>query len=289
MKSFRTRVFLIFTLPVILIIVAGNVLLTWQISKYQKKLEEKEFLGIANTISTLIEIDHFEPLSSYVAGSEEKKFAGLERKLRKIMDDIQSLRSISILVKKDERSFYVIAGADSKYEREQALLSGMSYPIENFPGSLMGFAVPFVLRDGSGFLTGYIPVRDARGMSVALLRLRYDPSGNLKSHRIVYFEVLGITIFLILLSVLFGFFISHQIAVPVNNLVEGIESIRSGNLDFRLKVEGDDEFGKLARTFNKMADGLIASRKILRSYLYRTVRSIVSILEARDPYTRGHS
>ncbi|MCM8828487.1 MAG: HD-GYP domain-containing protein, partial [Candidatus Omnitrophica bacterium] len=58
---------------------------------------------------------------------------------------------------------------------------------------------------------------------------------------------------------------------------------------FRLKVEGDDEFGKLARTFNKMADSLNASRKILRGYLYRTVRSMVSILEARDPYTRGHS
>ncbi|MGC8805885.1 MAG: HD-GYP domain-containing protein, partial [Candidatus Ratteibacteria bacterium] len=181
----------------------------------------------------------------------------------------------------------VVAGANA--DKGTELSRGTSYSADKFPGILMGFAVPFVSEKGNGFLTGYAPLRNANGTPVAVLKIDYDIRHATGIRYTIYLQIIGTSIVLIILVVLFGFFISRQISVPVNDLVEGIKNIQRGNFEYRIPLRSDDEFGKLARTFNQMTTGLVASRKMLQGYLYRTIRSFVTILEARDSYTKGHS
>ncbi len=295
MRNFRTRVLIVFTLPVLTVIITSNLFFVWFIAKYHRKMSESEFSNIAQTISTLIRIDNTVQSSSSDVSAERMNNMDLDEKLKKILDNIQAMRSVYLLKKADDHSFHVVAGAHSDKDMGPILLTGKQYTIDNLPGILMGSVVPVVLRDRDGlyrtrFMTGYVPVRDVDGKPLMVLRLKYDmATGDGKFHRMIYLEILGITVFLILLTVLFGIFVSKQISIPVRNLVEGIENVQRGNLAFRINVESNDEFGQLARTFNKMVNSLNASRKILHTYLYRTIRSMVSILEARDPYTKGHS
>jgi len=50
--------------------------------------------------------------------------------------------------------------------------------------------------------------------------------------------------------------VSMFINTPIKNLTRGVESIELGNLDMKIDVKSNDEFGQLARTFNKMTDDL---------------------------------
>lgn len=280
MKKFRNRLLLKFTLPAFLVIVSWNLFAGWYIVKYQKKLSERELLNVANILASFIESDDFFSVSS----GEKFDSENLEKEIKKVMGSIPSILSVHILERRDN-NFYVIAGTHADRDSEPFLLSGSLYPAGAFPGALIGFAAPFVLKEKK-FLIGYVPLRDDNGHAVALLRLKYVIDEGFK---FIYLQMLGISLLLVMFFVFFGFFVSHQVSVPLHNILGGIESIHNGNLDYRLSVESDDEFGQIARAFNKMAGRLKVSMKILQDYLYRTIRSMVSIIEAKDPYTKGHS
>jgi len=63
-----------------------------------------------------------------------------------------------------------------------------------------------------------------------------------------------------LLSVLFALFLSlrfsRYVKGPIKNLYECSEKLGSGNLDVRVQIDSDDEFGKLGQAFNNMAADL---------------------------------
>jgi len=285
LRSFRARIFFVFVLPVLIVIITGNAFLCWYMLKHQRKLLKTELLSIAVTCAATLDTGQITAIFDH----SDVSSVSLERTLKKIINDIPSVSSICILTRQGNGNFLVVAGANS--DAGTAFLKGNSYPVDKFPGILMGFAVPFVSEKNnrSGFLTGYVPLRDASGTPVAVLKVDYNVRNMEGIKHTIYLQTIGTSIILIALVVLFGFFISHQISVPVNALVEGIKNIQRGNFEYRISLRTNDEFGQLARIFNQMTTGLVASRKMLQNYLYRTIRSFVTILEARDSYTKGHS
>jgi len=90
-------------------------------------------------------------------------------------------------------------------------------------------------------------------------------------------------------SVLIGVFLSRRISGKLVKLLEGSRHFVDGDLGYKIDLEGADEVGELAKSFNQMASRLSESKKDLLSYFYRVVQSFVRILEARDSYTKGHS
>jgi methyl-accepting chemotaxis protein len=70
---------------------------------------------------------------------------------------------------------------------------------------------------------------------------------------------------LVVFSSLIAWLITRQITGPMNNLVRVAEGIADGNLrQDKLKIDSDDEIGKLSAVFNKMLDSLrdLASQNI---------------------------
>jgi len=64
--------------------------------------------------------------------------------------------------------------------------------------------------------------------------------------------------------------IANGLSIPLRELVEGTEAIRSGNFQVKVPVRSRDEIGELAKSFNEMAEGL-AQKEI-----YRTVLNMVA-------------
>jgi methyl-accepting chemotaxis protein len=74
--------------------------------------------------------------------------------------------------------------------------------------------------------------------------------------------VAGLTIFIIIVS----YFLSNRTIInPIFVLQAGIESIEK-NLDTKISVKNEDEFGRLAKSFNKMSENLKESRRELEKY-----------------------
>jgi two-component system, NtrC family, sensor kinase len=82
------------------------------------------------------------------------------------------------------------------------------------------------------------------------------------ARRMVGDTVLGITAVCLLAVVLTWFVVQR----PVSHLVRGTRLVSSGDLDTKIPVESQDELGILARSFNRMTEGLRHARDELSEW-----------------------
>ena len=90
-------------------------------------------------------------------------------------------------------------------------------------------------------------------------------------------KLVAIVLFLILiLAGLMAFSIARSIAEPVRRLAEGAAIIGSGDLDFKVGTDSNDEIGQLSRSFDQMTHDLkttTASRDELNREVARRMRT----------------
>jgi len=60
------------------------------------------------------------------------------------------------------------------------------------------------------------------------------------------------------LSLALGVLFSRMITAPLAHLLEGIRAIRTGGLDYRIRIRAGDEIGRLANSYNEMVESLQA-------------------------------
>jgi len=77
----------------------------------------------------------------------------------------------------------------------------------------------------------------------------------------------------IILGGLISFFIARQITNPLQKLTQSVRSIDSGNLNTRVDVQSNDEIGKLAASFNNMAESL-SKTLISKDYVDNIIKSM---------------
>lgn len=83
----------------------------------------------------------------------------------------------------------------------------------------------------------------------------------------------------LILSLLFALFLSR----PLNQMKTAVESMASGDFSVRLPVRSDDEIGRLARSFNFMAEALQREDKVRRhltSNVAHELRTPLSVMKA---------
>jgi putative nucleotidyltransferase with HDIG domain len=99
-----------------------------------------------------------------------------------------------------------------------------------------------------------------------------------------------------LVALALGFVLSRQLIVPLQSLTGISSAIAEGNFAVRADVKGTDELAQLANNFNHMAGSIEALVRRLKQALRQnqelfleTIRTLAAAIDAKDPYTRGHS
>ena len=62
--------------------------------------------------------------------------------------------------------------------------------------------------------------------------------------------------FVVIMSFVLCLILYHFVTKPLSYLVEGMKRLSAGDMEYRINVEGSDEIGILARSFNTMSDEL---------------------------------
>ncbi|MFC1821290.1 ATP-binding protein [Thermodesulfobacteriota bacterium] len=90
-----------------------------------------------------------------------------------------------------------------------------------------------------------------------------------------------VTLLIIFSSVWFGFFLSKGITIPIQKLAEGTIRIASGDYDFFIDSDSEDEIGVLVDSFNRMTMDLKNSKQQVEETNAELLKSNIEIEQRR--------
>jgi putative nucleotidyltransferase with HDIG domain len=109
-------------------------------------------------------------------------------------------------------------------------------------------------------------------------------------------RILKFFTFIILLGLVGSIIISSLITRPIEELSIGVNELKEGKRGRPLKVYSRDELGKLIENFNEMTALITEQREKIDKYAgdleesyVSTIKVLAAAIDARDPYTHGHS
>lgn len=99
-----------------------------------------------------------------------------------------------------------------------------------------------------------------------------------------------------LVAMLAGILLARRITLPLRNLANVTTAVAGGDFAQRAPVASRNEMGQLAENFNVMTDAVDRYVRSLRQALQEneellvdSIRALAAAIDAKNPYTRGHS
>lgn len=297
LRSFRIRVPLIIISSILIMLLMEALInqkaaMDTQLANLRDKLE-----SVAATSVLLVNPMDVESVPLNKKGVSAPAYRRLIQVFKWIESQNPPISDVYVLVKtpkKDQLRFVADYEIPSHEWKEPSAKPGDPYDASSFPEMMEGFKQPSADKDiGSDDwgqeISGYAPIRDAHGRTAAVLGEDMMASDVYQLRSELFKNNLIIFLIGVILAIILGAYLAHGITGPVEELIEGTKRISLGDLNHKVAVHGEDELSSLGAAFNKMADQLGESLKVNRQYFYGVIESMVKIVEAKDPYTRGHS
>ncbi len=153
----------------------------------------------------------------------------------------------------------------------------------------------FVLRQGNqdvAMLGTYSPIQSV-GWGIIVQRKLSEAFSAVAEMRK---QTVQWGILVIVLSLFIGVFSAKSITRPLDQLTRTARSIAQRDFSQRADVRSRTEIGELAQTFNHMAEDiqhyiidLTAASEQNRQLFMDSIDMIAAAVDAKDPYTKGHS
>ncbi len=158
------------------------------------------------------------------------------------------------------------------------------------PGDIVGGVVPIFSRTASKAVVGllvvtrFVPgsfVNRLHAISKGLQQYRQLKmlKNPIKASHMITLSI--VTLLIIFTSVWFGFYISKEVTVPINELAEATNRIASGDYNFFIDLETKDEMGLLVNSFNRMTRDLKTGKNRLESANRELVSSNLELEQRR--------
>lgn len=298
-SGFRAKITLAFILSFLIALGLSDFLIFKVASGSQFQQLREQLMVIAQTSTLIIDAEELARIPLNRSGLEMPEFLKIHGQLQQIKDLNPLIKYVYTLTgSEDPDHWQFIVDLDPELRAgkqvELTAYPGDPYNVRRFPEMLEARKGPSadtkLMADEWGVtLSGYAPVRDKSGRVVAVMGIDMDARDVAALGREIWQLSIYVGIAGILISIFLGFTISGQIADRIQKVVEGTRHLARDELGYRVEVQGHDEVSELAESFNIMAKNILDSRKQLEDYFFRVVQSLVRILEAKDPYTRGHS
>lgn len=296
-RSFRWKITFVLVLLMCFAGALSNLLVYEYSLKSQFKQVREKLIVIAQAVALTVDPEALLKIPLNKEGANSPYYKSIEEKLLKIKVLAPSLAYIYILEKTEKYGilkFIIDIHPGGKKARLEPAFPGEAYDGLRYPELMSAFNGPtadtkLVTDEWGTFLSGYAPIRDTKGSVVAVLGIDMTAEDLHFIQKEVWKRSVFVLILGIIFSLILGMFFSQRVTAPMKKLIDGTRHISSGDLQYRVEVKGEDELGELASDFNKMAANLHKARETLVNYFYRAVQSLIRVLEARDPYTKGHS
>jgi len=158
-------------------------------------------------------------------------------------------------------------------------------------------SMPFILKDANGvprhMLGTFIRVADDSGWGVIAQideAKAYVGANSMRRNSILVVSLVS------LLALGLGLLLSREITQPIRTLRDAALQLARGDFKTRVHLTTKNEVGVLGDTFNVMGERIERAVEEIREaadtnreLFIGTVRMLANAIDAKDPYTRGHS
>src|SRR5512143_3667103 len=152
-----------------------------------------------------------------------------------------------------------------------------------------------VERDGLRIIEYTSPISFA-GRHVGIASLGLSMKGLETAQRSIRQRILLAAAIILVVAFVVTLLLSSFLTTPVKRLHQGVLSLAGSETFQPVAARSSDELGALTRNFNRMAETILAQKTALQKKASQLeeayvsmVRVIAASLDARDPYTMGHS
>lgn len=297
--SFKTRVTLVLILTMVAVVGLNNFLVyRFNLTSDFEQLR-KSLTVIAQMASLTVDAELLGKIPRTWDGVRSPAYREIAAKLQKVLDVNKPLQFIYVLEKakipgKVRFLVDVEVPVQPGHRRRSSARPGEFYDAGRFPAMMEGFTRPSadrkLQRDEWGVtLSGYAPILGKDGKTVAILGVDILADDVAKMQDEIRRRMVVVLFSGVLFCGVLGILIAGSVSNPVHKIAEGTRELAKENFEHRVGVRSRDEIGDLADSFNKMAASLSQSRERLQNYFFKVAQSLVRALEAKDPYTQGHS
>lgn len=215
--------------------------------------------------------------------------------------DRLAMDSLASETKKSSSDIEFVAIRDAKdivvaHDRMEA--RGKEFPVAARGTLLAEFSetrAEEVIRDGRDVVEFTTPILFS-GKRVGTVSLAFTKESLLSAQRGIR-KMIAIAASAILAIALIGTLaLASYITTPVKKLSSGVNELAGGLTFHPIPERSGDELGELTRNFNRMAKTILEQQDGLSRYAQEAeeayvgmVRVIAASIDARDPYTLGHS
>ncbi|MBS3780736.1 MAG: HAMP domain-containing histidine kinase, partial [Desulfovermiculus sp.] len=149
-----------------------------------------------------------------------------------------------------------------------------------FPGNREWIQIPAQTDQGDYSLE----VTSARLPDGSWLQVGMSTESRLRVLAQFWKTFMNVAVFLILASLISGYFLSRKALRPIRHLIQTVQSIEAGRMDVRVpQTQAQDELGELVRLFNTMLSRIQALVEGMKESLDNVAH------ELRTPMTRMHN
>lgn len=297
--SFRTRVTMVLILAMVTVTGLNNFFIyRFNLTSHFEQLRHSLMI-ISQMAALAVDAETLQKIPLAWEGVQSPAYRAVAAKLSKVLEMNKPIQYVYILTKTKTPGnlrFLIDLEAIGRnvHRKRSSARPGDLYDARHFPEMLEAFTAPSADRefqnDAWGMtLSGYAPVFGKDGKVVAILGVDVLADDIAKMQQEIKRRMAMALLSGCLFCGLLGVLIAGSVSDPVRKLAEATRQLAKDNLDYRVVVKSRDEIGELADSFNSMAMSLSGSRQRLQNYFFKVTQSLVRALEAKDPYTRGHS
>jgi len=126
-----------------------------------------------------------------------------------------------------------------------------------------------------------IPINLRNGVRIGSAHIGMSQKAIDKYVNQAFRDSLSIAAGLLIVGIIIAVILTNFMFKPFGELIKGVKAIGEGNLNYKIRIKGNNELALLGQSFNEMADRL-------KELYIGMLRAMAKALESRDPFAGGH-